>query len=153
MGKSLTNVETYLIILFIFILLVSGLIYLGNETIMNENANLDNDSMEYIANLNGINISEYYANKNDIETPVLGNLNYSAGSTKDDSLGFLLSKEKGFEIEIIIKRVLNLPSFIWGDLLRLPINEAKVFINIIGWILNLLIIIALIYFARGLINR
>ena len=150
MVKSFTNVETYLIILFIFAALVTGLVAVANEFISNDNANPDNDSLNYIANLNGINLSESQASKADIETPVLANANFSQGSPKDEALDFLFAKEKGFRIELTIKRIFGLPSFILIDLLRFQLNDWKWLIDIIGWVLSLVIILALIYLARGL---
>lgn len=153
MGKKITNVETYLFILFGFAILVSGLSILGSELIQNDNANLDNDSIEYIATINGIDLSEYNSTIQDQENPVLITGNESSGNPKDDSLDFLFAKEKGFDIELTIKRIFGLPKFVLVDLLRLPLGQWGWLINIIGWLLGATVVIALVYFVRGLIDR
>lgn len=153
MAKKLTNVETYLIILFLFAILVSGLTWLGNEAAVNPNADLDNDSIEYIATLNGIDLSDYQQSESELESSILATGNYSQGNPKDESIDFLFAKEKGSKVELAIKRFFSLPSFIIGDLFRLPINNFKWLIDLFGWLVGLLIIIALVYFARGQINR
>lgn len=153
MVKSFTNVETYLGILFIFAILVTALIFLGNEILSNENSNLDNDSIEYILQLNGANVSDYATDIDDLENPILSNANYSQGSPKDEALDFLFTKEKGFKIEVIVKRIFNIPSFVIVDLFRLPLNNWKWLLDIIGWLLGLTVTITMIYFVRGLINK
>lgn len=148
MERNMTNVETYLIILFLFAILAGAILYLGNELLLNDNANLDNDSISYIANLQGINISEYQASQENIESSILITGNESQGNPKDDSLEFLFAKEKAFNVEVLIKRIFGVPSFILVDLLRFNLNDWKWLINIIGWLLSIIITIALVNLAR-----
>lgn len=153
MAKQMTNVSTYIGILFLFVVLVGGLTLLATETRLNDNSNLDNDSIEYIAALEGIDISEYQRTQSQQENSILITGNESAGNPKDDSLSFLFQKEKGFNIELTIKRIFGMPSFILVDLLRLPLNQWNWIINIIGWVLGLMITIAIIYLVTGRIDR
>jgi len=153
MAKSPTNVETYIFILFLFFVLVGGLIYLANETLTNENSNLDNDSIEYIANLNGINISEYRQTQAQQETPISLDPEYSEGTPKDNAIEFLFAKQKSNNIEVTIKRIFSLPSFIIVDLFRFPANDFKWLLDIIGWLLGLTVFIAIVYFVRGILNK
>jgi len=153
MAQKFTNIETYLVILFLFAILAGGIVYLGNELILNDNADLDNDSINYIANLQGINISEYKATQADLESTILINDNSSQGNPKDQSLDFLFAKEKGFDIELTIKRIFGLPSFILVDLFRFQLNDWKWIIDIIGWLLSITIVVALVYYARGIIRQ
>ena len=149
MARKFTNVETYLMILFLFALLAIGIARLGLDLLQNDNAAFDNDSIEYIANLQGVDVSDYQATQQDVESPILITANQSQGNPKDFGLEFLLSKEKGFGIELVIKRIFSLPSFIIVDLLRFQLNDWKWVIDIVGWILTLLIIITLVNFARN----
>lgn len=153
MGKSPTNVETYLFYLFIFAVLVSGLVYLGNELIVNDNANLDNDSIEYIASLNGINISEYRQTQAALEASASLDPNYTQGTPKDHSIEFLYAKQKSSGIETTIKRIFRLPSYLIVDLLRLPANNFRWIIDLVGWILGFTVMIAIVYFIRGIVNK
>lgn len=152
MAKKFTNVETYLGIIFLFLILVFALQYLGAEVITNSNSNLDNDSIDYIANLNGINTSRYSVDKDDIEDPVLIAGNGSQGNPKDESLDFLFAKEKGFKIELIIKGIFSLPQVILIDMLRFQLNDWVWIISLFNWLYRILIIIALVYFVRGILS-
>lgn len=153
MAKQLTNVNTYIGILFLFALLVGGLTILGNELLENDNTNLDNTSVEYIATLNGINISDYQGEEDTQEDPILITGNGTQGNPKDESLEFLFAKEKGFSLELTIKRIFNLPSFILYDLLRLPKAEWSWITDIVGWLLGIVVVIAVVYFARGILDK
>lgn len=156
MAQKFSNVETYLIVIFLFAILSIGVMYLGRETINNPDSNLDNDSIAYIANLNGVDdinlnasLALYKATKSDEESSILVTDNSSQGNPKDYALDFLFAKEKGFPIEVAIKRIFNIPTFIIVDLLRFNVNDFSWLINLIGWLITLTITIAVIYFARG----
>jgi len=153
MAQKFTNVETYLIVIFLFLILVTGLIYLGNEVITNDSSSLDNDSISYIGNLQGINVSDYQASRSDIEDPILINANASQGNPKDYGLDFLFAKEKGFQIEIVIKAIFSLPQVILIDLLRFDLNDWQWIISLFNWLYRLLVVIALVYFVRGIIRQ
>lgn len=152
-AKLFTNVSTYVIILFLFLILVAGVRLLGNELLFNDNAALDNDSIDYIGNLQGINISKYQASKSDLEEPILTNLNYSQGNPKDESFDFQFTKEKGFKIEIIVKSIFSTPEVILFDLLRLNKGSWIWVIGFVNRLWRILLIIALVYFVRGLIDK
>lgn len=152
-GQAMTNVYTYLIIIFIFIILTTGLIYMGNELISNSNANPDNDSIEYIAQIQGINLSEYRAEREALEKLVSTNENYSQGNPKDEALDFQFAKEKGNSVELVLRTVFNFPSRLLVDILRLPLNNWKWLIDIVVWLLGLTVGVAVYYFIRGLATR
>lgn len=149
----MTNVYSYLIIMFIFFIGISAIVILGNELKDNENSNLDNDSLVYIYSLNGINYSQYTADKEQIEKSILFNDNSSQGNPKDEGLEFLFVKEKGSTIEIIIKGIYSLPQTILSDIFRLPFGDWSWIIDILNWLWRLSILIAVIYFVRGIIEK
>lgn len=149
MTQKFTNVETFVAILFLFAILSWGILYLGNEVLTNSNSNLDNDSIDYIANLNGIDLDEYRASASTIQKPILITDNASQGNPKDEALDFLFAKEKGYNIELQIKRIFGIPSFIIVDLLRFDVGNWQWIIDIVGWFLSLSIIIAIVFFIRG----
>jgi len=159
MAQKLTNVYTFLGILFLFAILVISLMYLGKELVDNDNANLDNDSITYIAGLVGVDdanldtaLSRYTTSTDDQEESILVSDNTSQGNPKDYALDFLFAKEKGFSIEITIKRIFSIPSFIIVDLLRFNLNDFSWLINIFGWFIGIVILIAIVYWARGVIT-
>lgn len=139
----------YLIILFLFAGLVTGLVLVGNETLLNSNAALDNDSIEYIAGLQGVNVSQYGTNKDEIEQSILINQNFSQGNPKDQGLELQFAKEKGSGFEVYIKSIISMPSVILFDLLRFDKGSWNWIISILNWLWRILNIIAIYYFARG----
>ena len=156
MGQKFSNVETFLVILTLFAMLTIGMMYLGKDAIDNPNSNLDNDSVEYISNLVGVedanlndSIALYKSTRNEQEKSILISDNISQGNPKDYALDFLFAKEKGFSIELIAKRIYDLPQYLIVDLLRYDLGDWEWFINIIVWFLVVIIIIAVVYFARA----
>jgi len=152
MTQRFSNVETYLAIAFLFAILTAGVVYLGNEVLTNDNANLDNDSIEYIANLNGIDLDEYRASSSDIQNPIILSGNESEGTLRDEALAFLFAQEKSYDVEIAIKRVFGIPSFIIVDLLQFNVGDFEWIIDIMGWFISLSILIALVNYLRGVIR-
>jgi hypothetical protein len=168
MGKSWTNVETWLGVLFIFAVLVGALVMVGNDILLNPNSNLDNDSIDYIASLQGVNASQFQASTNpntpqvivqyqsnisSIQSSVTGNENNTQGSPKDYSLEFFWAQDKSAGFEAIIKTIFNVPSYLLGTLFRLPIQSFSWILNILGWLMGLLITISVIFFIRGIITQ
>lgn len=153
MGNKFTNVETYFIIIFLLVILVSAIIFLGEELIENDNANLDNDSLIYISNLSKTDLSEYQATRQEIEDPILVTGNTSQGNPKDQALDFLFGKGKGFPIEVAIKTIFSMPELIIVDLLRFNLNDWNWLISLFNWLYRFLVLIAVIYFARGIIRN
>jgi hypothetical protein len=168
MGKSWTNVETWLGILFVFALLVGGLVAVGNDILLNPNSNLDNDSIDYIASLQGVNatqfqassnpntpniISQYQKNITSIQTSATQSGNNTQGTSKDYSLEFFWAQDKSASFEAIIKTTFNIPSYILGTLFRLPVNNFSWILNILGWLMGLLILMSVIFFIRGIITQ
>lgn len=153
MAKKLTNVETYLIILFLFGLLVTGVLYMADEIRINDNSNIDNDSIEYIANLQGLNLSDYTATRKELEKSSVISANGSQGNPKDEALDYLQAKQSGFKIETIIKGVFNIPGFLINKMLRLDLSDWNWIIDIFNWTIWLLITLAATYYIRGLIDK
>lgn len=152
MAQKFTNVETYLIILFLFAIVVTAIIHLGNELLANDNSELDNDSISYITNLRGIDMSEFNVSKEEVEASISILGNESQGNPKDEALEFLYAKQKGFNIETKIKMIFSLPQFILIDLLRFSLNDWRWVIFIFNWLYRLLITIAIVYFIRGIVR-
>ena len=77
----------------------------------------------------------------------------SQGNPKDQALDFLFGKGKGFPIEVAIKGIFSAPELIIVDLLRFNLNDWSWLIKLFNWLYRFLILIAIIYFARGLIQN
>lgn len=152
-AQKFTNVSTYIVLLAFIGLFSFGIFNLGGEVISNENSNLDNDSVLYITTLQtGMDIDElarqYDVSNAEIEEFILKNQNYSQGTPKDYSVEFQFVKSKGFNIENTIKRIYGFPSFLIGDVLRLPITAWNQILNLIGWFLLVVITLAIINYVR-----
>lgn len=148
MPKELDNVKTYFGIIFIAFLAITGIILAGNETGNNSNSNLDNDSVDYILGLQGINRSDVARNPSYQEASLLVNENFTQGNPKDYALDFQFAKEKGITFENSVKLIFSLPSTVLFDVLRLPRVSYEWIIDLLGWLLGLLVGIAVINYAR-----
>jgi len=102
------------------------------------NARLSNNSQEYVANLTGINYSEYQApTLNDTES------NASTNSAWAFALEFLYAKEKANQVKNTISNVVNFPSFFAYNILLLPRNSWGWLINIFGYLFTVALLLAL----------
>lgn len=151
-GKQMSNIWTYLILLLLFGVLMTGIVQLGNDLVLNENANLDNDSIEYIAEVQGIDLSEFDVTSQEIESAILFTDNTSQGNPKDYSLEFQFARERGLPIENTAKQIFSVPSVIIYQVLRLPKNNWSWIVDVLNWFWRLAIIVALVYFARGILS-
>jgi len=152
MAKKLTNVETYIGIVFIFFIIITALIYLGNEVKDNTNAKLDNNSIVYIAKLKGTNatleLQKYNVDSGDVKESLIVSSNASQGNPKDQALEFLYSKEKSYDYEVIIKVIFQLPQTVI-ELFGFELNDWKWITNWLNWVFDLLIGLAILYLITG----
>jgi len=89
----------------------------------------------------------YNVTEKEVENTILSNRNRSGGTPKDYAIEFLFVTEKGYSVENMIKEVYSIPSTILF-LFRLPVQNWKWIIDIIGWMLFFTIILALINYVR-----
>lgn len=152
-GQAWTNVYTYVIILFLLAVGIGSLKILSSDAIQNSNANLDNDSIDYIFSLNNLNYSQYQADSADLENPILLTDNSSQGNPKDESIDFLYAKEKGSKIENVIKGIFTVPKIILIDVFRFNLGDWRWIITILNWLWSILITVALVYFIRAVLDK
>jgi len=152
-ANKFTNVTTYVFILFFIGLFLLGVKSLASETISNTNANLDNDSTDYIAGLiSGIDAEAlaktYNLTTEEVNKAILVKENFSQGNPKDYALDFIFAKEKAFPLENEIKQIYSFPSFLITKVLRLPVLGWQWIIDAISWFLFFAIGIAVINYVR-----
>jgi len=147
--KTLDNLSTYIIILFLVGMLIAGVKFLGVELINNDNSILDNNSIDYIADINGVNLSYYDTSREDIDRPIYIKGNTTQGNPKDYSLEFQFAKEEGLSIENKIKAIYNTPDLLLFKILKLPRSDWDWIVNIVIWLFAISLTISLILFARG----
>jgi len=150
-GK-LTSTWSLVIIVFVFILFVSALGYMADiftDKNVKGDINLTTDSLEYIIQIKNLtgdgntNISNYKPTEEELKDPVLFSTNESSGNLKDYAIEFYTTKEKGSSVRSKIQALFSIPSKTWA-LLRIPTGNLSWFIDIVGWLLGIVIILALI---------
>ena len=151
MGNSLTNIGTYIGILLLAGLFLYGLSKVSSELITHEEAELNNESLEYAGTLIGINVSDYEADRQELEESVTGNI--SGGNIQDQSIEFLYGRSKTDPLVNVAKQVYTLPSTILIKLLKFKETPWTWVLDTFVWGLNIFIVIAGIYFARGIIEK
>ena len=151
MGNSLTNIGTYIGILLLAGLFLYGLSKVSSELITHEEAELNNESLEYAGTLIGINVSDYEADRQELEESVTGNI--SGGNIQDQSIEFLYGRSKTDSLVNVAKQVYTLPSTILIKLLKFKETPWTWVLDTFIWGLNIFLVIAGIYFARGIIEK
>lgn len=148
-AKSLNNAWTYVVILFLFVLVTIIIQESGKELLAKDlrgEITLSNSSIEYIGRVNAIDLSGYQANKEDWQESQVTN---SSGTPKDYAMEFLFSREKGADIESPIKRIYNIPGMIIVTLFNQPVERFSWITALFGWILVIAIGLVVYYFIRG----
>jgi len=132
---------------------MSGIRLYGDSLLESTEAQLDDDSFIYIAELNGLDLSQYNVTQDQIEDPIGFEPNVSSGNPKDYALDFLYGKEKGTIIGNTIKDIYSFPSTVLELLFRRNLGDWKFVIDSITWIFNLGILISVILFIRGYFSK
>lgn len=152
--KESTNVWTYVILTFCFVLFISGINMFAKNQLTNPESNLDDESILYFDRILGgdlvENLSEYSSTKDEIEADDINEYSNSTGaSLKDYALEFFYAKSKVKSITTVIKNIFSFPSLI-AILFKIPITPIQWIINLLNWFWRLGILVAGYYFIRGL---
>lgn len=151
MANSLTNVSTYFIIITLSLIFIGGSVAVSRELLTHSEAELDEDSIIYGSGIIGIDMSGYNVSEADIEESVVGNV--SGATTQDFSADFLFGRSKTTGVINQIKGVFNLPKTFLVRYLRLKEDGWEWVYQSINWLLWISIVVAGIYFARGILER
>jgi len=149
--KSSTNVWWYVILSFIVVLFISVIQIYSASMLTNPDINntLSNATIEYILEINGIDISDFNISKDDIEKDYTSDITNDTGSqSKDSAIEFFYSRSTASRLSSVVWNVLSLPGFII-ILLRIPQNPISWLIGLLNWFWRLGIILALYYLIRG----
>jgi len=153
MGKSLKNIWTYIIIVFILGLSIFTIQNFARHMLtkdLNGEIELSEGAREYAAGVLGINTSVYKATKEELEDPIVYKFNSSAGNPKDYSMEFLFAQEKSKNPLGVAKKIYQYPSYIMFDVFALPDNQSlRHYSDALVWLFALGILIATIFFLRG----
>ena len=119
----------------------------AKELDSNPNANLSEDSQEYVNDLlnRETNLDESRFDDR-VEDPLQ---NTSKDNKYDFSLEFNFIKKKVEGFKNFFYMILNIPETVLVDILKLPLNDYKVYVNIIDWLFNIMVSMAIIAYIRG----
>ena len=148
--KSSTNVWTYVLLTFIFLVFITGIQIYAGEQLINPNSNLDDKSVIYIASILDIDLSDYNIDKATIENNDLDDSSEATGaSLKDFAIEFFYARTQANKVVAVVKNIYSFPSTI-ADLFRIPEGNVRWIFNILNWFWRIAILIAGYYFIRGL---
>lgn len=142
-----TNTNFYMSMIFVVVVVFSGLAIVGTDLLNDDRISINEDGVDYIAQLKGLNDENGYdtmANTSSAENEGKGILDSSENSTVSDSSDFLstlyIKKERADEPTNFLKVAYNVPStLILG--LGLPLEDFRWLINILSLALFISIII------------
>ena len=154
-GASMTNLYTFFIILFVFIIIVLGIQKLGADLLTNDHANLDSKSIDYIASINGIDLSQYNKSGSELYSSEVNVDNNSGSAIKDFSLEYFFAREKSksFEGRLGKKTLFKIPERTAITLLGGNKGDFGWIFNALNWFIWIALSIAIVYFIRGIITR
>ena len=144
MVEKLQSVTTYIVLAFVVGLFIFLINAIGSNLAENKNADLSENSLNYIENITGKNYGQnvsVYDERIEVAEDV--------GDNKFDFvLDFLFGKSMASRIKRFVEIVFGLPSFFLRDLFRLQIP--KTILGILDWFLNIMVVIAVVsYIRRG----
>lgn len=147
MVKSLNNIWTYIGIIFVFAIFMLILKTQGGF-LTEQNANgvitlpiLENYSRYAL----GLNASE-----DELTDPISYKFNTTEGTEKDYSIPFLFSQEKSTTLRGKVNDIYTIPSK-FVAIFGLPTDNFAPLIDLVSWLLSIGMIIALVYFMRGVL--
>ena len=152
MAKSSTNAWTYVTIITLLVIFISTLQSFITDIANNPEVELSEDTLEYIARINRINLTEYTATSSELETDDSDNSNNATGSQqKDFALEFFFARTQEKKITNFIKNIYSFPGYVL-ILLNAPVESVSWIIEIFNWFWRLGLIFSAYYFIRGVIT-
>ena len=140
-----TSVYFWVVLVFIAGFFVAMIKLQGADLAVNPNANLDNDSYEYIGKLYGVNFSQPSASESDLANYV--SQDEASGNIKDFALEFFFTRSRASKIEGWIKTAYSLPTTIL-QILGIPLGNYQWLINLLNGLIWASIFIAVVTFIR-----
>lgn len=144
---ALTKINFYLSVIFLVIVVFSGIGYVGTSLVNEDRLNLDSSSIDYILEVKGINSQSGYegiANTTSAESQQNNILDSSDDSQVSDTNDFLstlyIKKERASAPTNFFKLIYNIPSSIIMGL-GLDISDWTNYINIFSYLIFISIII------------
>lgn len=152
---NLTNIWTFIAIIFSVILFVIMLQTLGSDALNNEHTTLGSESTTYILKSYGItnqtNLSKY--TNMTIDELLADTTNQSSGAQKDYALEFLYGYQQGGIIRQIITNIYAVPTIIITTFFNLNINDWRWFLGMLDFLWFCSIFIAIYYFIRAVVTQ
>jgi hypothetical protein len=149
MSKNLTNISTLIFLGAIFAIFITLIINLGQDVLLNDNSNLDDESILYIAEINGADTSKFdieAKNESDLS------LNPSGGTNKDFAIEFFDSQDKYNTIKSYSYAIFYAPSFLIEKVFRIDVGQYTWILNIIAAVIWVMIFLAGYYLIRRVVT-
>lgn len=153
---ALTDPFTLLFIVFIVGLFSLGLLFFGQDLVLNHSDTLDTQSVVHIAEQTGYKVDGNYINGTLTESDItssfyLSSLNESGDNIKDNAYEFLFYRDKSSSISGYLQSLYNMPSYFISNL-GLDLGSWAWVINSISYIIFIIILIAGTKFIRGILR-
>ena len=154
MTKESTNVWTYVILTFCFVLFISGINMFAENQLKNPESNLDDASILYFDNILGGDLAKdlekYQTTKTEIEADDTSDYTNTTGaSLKDYAMEFFYARSRARTIGGVAKNIFSFPTLV-ANLFKIPISPMKWLFDLLNWFWRLGIFVAGYYFIRGL---
>lgn len=136
----------FIVVLFVTLIQIYTSAMLKNPEI---NGTIPNTTRDYILELNGIDLSDFNTDRDEIEQDYTSDITNDTGSqSKDTAIEFFYARSTASKVSTTAWSILSLPSFLI-TLLKIPKNAILWLIPILNWFWRLGIILALYYLIRG----
>lgn len=148
----MTNVWTYVLIIFIAVLFITALQTLLGELLTSSNLDMSDDDINFTGQIMGIDLASYSKNKTELEeggSDVTGD--HTGSQLKDNAIEFFYSNTIAGRIGSTVKLIFTLPEF-FMKLLKIDISNILVFVNILNWLWSIGLLLSTYYLIRGAVT-
>ena len=153
MSSKLLNAPTYIFMVFIVAVFFFLITDFGDSLMENPNAELSNDSKDYINKISG-NDQRVGLNTSTFDKNIKGVTEVNATDNKNDfSLDFNFGLSSANKFVQFAGIALNLPEAILINLFNLPAEPVKPYADLLDWLYRISLFVAIYLFARGRVRQ
>lgn len=155
-GNAITEPYTFLIVIVLLGLLTTIFFVFATQLSTNENSNLDDESVLYIAENNGFevegkNFTQEILTQAEIESSFYATDSNTTSTSKDDALEFLYYREKSVKWRSLVNTAYNAPAYFIG-VFNLDLFEWSIVNNALSLLIWGIIFFVIYKIIRGLIK-
>lgn len=127
--------------------------YAGVQIAATPSNNLDNASIAYIAEINGLNLSQYNVTEMELEGNSLYLVNDTSTNERTFALEFIYAQEEASKIRTFIQNVYNLPKTFLFKILKLPEPEWAWIMDVLNLLLWIAVLLGIYFLIRGILPQ